>query len=310
MKVNVQAGFLCGLLIVIGFAFYSSNLLTRNLDKYRNKLIKQCQVTADKKQLFENDYSLLTNKEFLTYLRQHWIIAPSNKPRSLAQYFRKDFSQVGQSWKVDHLLKHKKGGFFIECGASNGEQFSNTLYFEITKNWTGLLIEPNPYFFNQLLEKHRKAYSLNACLSISNTTGKAVFQLKGVFGSLLKSSQQQDETVKTTEVQCFPLLSILLALGNPVVDYFSLDVEGLELAILQTVPWDIVNIDVIGIEYRVIHPVSKTNLKDESLRKLKQLRDFFKSTGLYEDVGILPVSNYEAITEQKGLDVFFKKIQV
>ncbi len=29
-----------------------------------------------------------------------------------------------------------------------------------------------------------------------------------------------------TNVQCFPLYSILLAIGNPVIDLFSLDIEG------------------------------------------------------------------------------------
>ena len=30
-------------------------------------------------------------------------------------------------------------------------------------------------------------------------------------------------------VQCFPLFSVLMALGNPTVHYFSLDIEGAEL---------------------------------------------------------------------------------
>ena len=37
---------------------------------------------------------------------------------------------------------------------------------------------------------------------------------------------------------------ILLAMGNPVVDYFSLDVEGAELPILKSIPWDSVDIKV------------------------------------------------------------------
>jgi hypothetical protein len=29
-----------------------------------------------------------------------------------------------------------------------------------------------------------------------------------------------------------------MALGNPTVDYMSLDIEGAELPVLKTVPWD------------------------------------------------------------------------
>ena len=42
-----------------------------------------------------------------------------------------------------------------------------------------------------------------------------------------------------------PLYSILLALGNPTVNYFSLDLEGAEFAVLKTIPWDKVDIQVI-----------------------------------------------------------------
>ena len=38
--------------------------------------------------------------------------------------------------------------------------------------------------------------------------------------------------------QCFPLYTLLLALGNPKVHYLSLDVEGPEISILKTIPWD------------------------------------------------------------------------
>ena len=59
----------------------------------------------------------------------------------------------------------QKGGFFIECGSTNGERASNTIYMEQKMDWTGLLIEVDPYFFLQLIGHNRKSYSLNACLS-------------------------------------------------------------------------------------------------------------------------------------------------
>ena len=51
---------------------------------------------------------------------------------------------------------------------------------------------------------------------------------------------------------CLPFFSILLAMGNPTVDYFSLDVEGAELPILKTIPWDKVNIKVMYCFYSEI----------------------------------------------------------
>ena len=48
----------------------------------------------------------------------------------------------------------------------------------------------------------------------------------------------------TSKALCLPFFSILLAVGNPQVDYFSLDVEGSELSILKTIPWEQVKIKV------------------------------------------------------------------
>ncbi len=45
-------------------------------------------------------------------------------------------------------------------------------------------------------------------------------------------------------VECFPLYSILLAINRTVVDYFSLDIEGIELRVLKAIPFDLVTIKV------------------------------------------------------------------
>lgn len=40
------------------------------------------------------------------------------------------------------------------------------------------------------------------------------------------------------EVQCMPLFSLLAAINVTTVDYFSLDVEGNELQVLKTIPFE------------------------------------------------------------------------
>ena len=61
------------------------------------------------------------------------------------------------------------GGFFIECGANDGQFRSNTLELEMERNWTGLLIEADPILGKQLLDKHRKAWVANVCASPENS---------------------------------------------------------------------------------------------------------------------------------------------
>ena len=41
------------------------------------------------------------------------------------------------------------------------------------------------------------------------------------------------------------MLSLLLALDKPKVNYLSLDIEGAELQVLRSVPWHLVDIEVL-----------------------------------------------------------------
>ena len=53
----------------------------------------------------------------------------------------------------------------------------------------------------------------------------------------------------TYDMQCFPLYSLLMAAaGNVTVNYLSLDIEGAELQVLRTLPWDKVDIEVMTVE--------------------------------------------------------------
>ena len=56
-------------------------------------------------------------------------------------------------------------GFYVECGAYDGETQSTTLLFERYRKWQGLLIEPDPMNFHKLMLKRRMAFILNACVS-------------------------------------------------------------------------------------------------------------------------------------------------
>ncbi len=67
---------------------------------------------------------------------------------------------------------------------------------------------------------------------------------------------------RTIQVQCFPLYTVLMALGNPQVDFISLDIEGAEMPVLKTIPWDKVNIRALMIEVNHMGKVFEGSLKD------------------------------------------------
>ena len=57
----------------------------------------------------------------------------------------------------------------------------------------------------------------------------------------------KSKNISKCQFHC-PKIFIPFVTGNPRVDYLSLDIEGAELAVLQTIPWSQVDIKVVGIE--------------------------------------------------------------
>lgn len=91
-------------------------------------------------------------------------------------------------------------------------------------------------------------------------------------------------TENIVEVQCFPLYSILLALNQTTVDFFSLDVEGDELRVLQTIPFDKIDIKMVTVEY-INQPGSVGDLNQFMVAKgYEPLIKMHKDDGTVTDV--------------------------
>jgi len=174
---------------------------------------------------------------------------------------------LGDGWWADgqprcldqtYFHEQKKGGFFIEAGAYDGVTDSTTLHFEVAHQWSGLLVEPVPKFHSKIAKTGRKVWSLQTCLSTKVTPETVTFSIhhedssRNKAGNLETSGTDHphmvDRGAMELKMQCLPLYSLLLALDNPTVDFLSLDIEGGELEVLRTVPWDQVDIKAMSIE--------------------------------------------------------------
>jgi hypothetical protein len=66
-------------------------------------------------------------------------------------------------------------------------------------------------------------------------------------GRISQNETIDDKREESVRVQCFPFFSILSALDQTQIDYFSLDIEGDEFTVLKTIPWDRVDIKVKNV---------------------------------------------------------------
>lgn len=167
------------------------------------------------------------------------------------------WSQYGQDLWVDTYFGQKRGGLFVEVGGYDGETHSNTLFLEKERGWQGLLVEANPYSFEIMTRKGRSCWMAHACIQSHNHSA-LTFQLAGGITSAVEvASAQHQQRIRTDlpkyrhqsnwkgagETVCMPCTpfrtildhtSLLEDNDSTVIDYFSLDVEGAELVLLQT----------------------------------------------------------------------------
>jgi len=196
-----------------------------------------------------------TDLELLEFLRKELLWPPFQVEHDKSQFeeyqpradgWKGSFSQGGQDIFLDEVIfkSQLREGFFIEAGADDLVTDSNTLFFEIERDWTGILVEPALWEKRSAIK--RNAWCAPVCLGLHTKPHFAPFAQKALEEGMAGLVAEEGED--TNELQCFPLASILFAVGNQTVNYLSLDIEGAEIQILQTLPWRLVDIEVIGVE--------------------------------------------------------------
>ena len=161
------------------------------------------------------------------HIRRHYASPPASdqEPYRLLHPERRHFSQHGQPPLVHRLLGGHRGGVFLEAGALDGELYSNSLYLEREFGWSGLLVEPNPAAFAEILRKRRRSWAIRGCLHsgdrptememLSNEeTGRLADNADGRF-RILTSLRHP---IHSTRVWCWPVRAVLKAVNITAID--------------------------------------------------------------------------------------------
>ncbi|MFK5997478.1 MAG: FkbM family methyltransferase [Rhodobacterales bacterium] len=168
------------------------------------------------------------------------------------------FSQAGQDRMIDRLLNGKRGGVFVDIGGYDGVTGSNSLFFEVFRNWTGLLVDASP-----VQVERAKAARRCPCVgaAVAGQEGQADFmevtsgytQMSGFLGSYdvdilakVRKNPQHKEVLHNLPKKT--VQSILQENNLKNIDYLSLDVEGGEMDILANFPFETYIVDIFSIE--------------------------------------------------------------
>lgn len=140
------------------------------------------------------------------------------------------------------------GGFFVEAGANDGFEQSNTYWLERFRGWRGVLVEAIPQLHREAVIERPGARVFNCALVAADHREDVVTMRYGGLMSIVAGSHGSDaddrdyvkhafqlgmETEYVVDVPARTLSSILDEVGSPEVDLLSLDVEGFEADVLR-----------------------------------------------------------------------------
>lgn len=154
------------------------------------------------------------------------------------------YSQLGQDVWALEKCGSKRGGVFIEIGAHDGVELSNTLLLEQEYGWTGVCVEAN-YETHASLVKNRKCECIN---------GAAWHSCGGVVRFNRNHEHPMLSSVAVLggdEVPTYSLNYLCDWVGG-VVDYISIDTEGSEPRILSTFDADRFNVRCMSVEHNYV----------------------------------------------------------
>jgi FkbM family methyltransferase len=177
---------------------------------------------------------------------------PDDKLVRLASLIEKSKSQLKQDLFVLAELDFKRDGFFVEFGATNGIDLSNSFLLENEFGWNGILAEPARCWHNEL-KSNRNCNIETDCvwsdsksvLNFNQVDAAAELSTVSVYNQTGSHSKWR-EGGQNYSVNTISLNDLLDKYNAPQkIDYLSIDTEGSEYEILS-------NFDFTKYEFSII----------------------------------------------------------
>jgi FkbM family methyltransferase len=162
----------------------------------------------------------------------------------------------------------KVPGFFLDIGAGHPINISNSWVLQSQFGWKGITFEPNAEF--SLLHSQIRRSSDVETLKYAVTPERQEFmnyKSDGEYGGnpdnfpgdLHSERNKLREKIPTEKVQAITLGEVIASRNLTKIDYLSLDIEGGELDILKSFPFEICQIHLITVEH---------NYRGEDIREI------------------------------------------
>lgn len=173
----------------------------------------------------------------------------------MIKWIAKSKSQFAQDIYALSVANFKRGGYFVEFGAANGIDNSNTYLLEKDFGWQGLLAEP-ARSFQDMLRKSRSV-NLEPCCVWRESGSQITFNETDITElstiAEFSGSDSHEEKRKNGSVYQVGTISLNDLLDKhkapKEIDYISMDTEGSEFEILNAFDFSRYSVKVITCEH-------------------------------------------------------------
>ena len=164
-------------------------------------------------------------------------------------------SQLGQDILALCINGLKRDGFFVEFGATDGVELSNTFLLEKKFGWTGILCEPGNIWHRDLA-KNRTCFIDTRCVANKSDELIDFAQAPNAVLSTIVDFQDSDlhagarANSLVYQVKTVSLRELLRTYNSPFeIDFLSIDTEGSEYSILRDFDFGEYRFNLICVEH-------------------------------------------------------------
>lgn len=177
----------------------------------------------------------------------------------------KSKSQLGQDIVALSTVGVSKAGYFVEFGATNGLDLSNTYLLEKSFGWTGILCEPASTWHSDLELNRSSKIDKRCVFSVSDQklsfTEGSVGELSGISSFAADDKRiANDRKATKYEVETVSLRDLLKSHSAPAyIDFISIDTEGSEYEILENFNFGEYSFGFVCVEHNFTSNRAKLN---------------------------------------------------
>ena len=197
------------------------------------------------------------------------------------------YSQAGEDMVVDFLLQGVGiQPLYLELGTNHPKAGNNTYKF-YRRGCRGLLVEADPSLIQAIKKARRRDTVLNVGVGVDDSSSKRfyIFDCSGINTFDEKEAMDRDQcsSTKIKAVIDIPMMSVNKIISkylSRTPDFLSIDIEGLDLAVLKTLDFELYPIPVICAE-TCLYSETHIKGKDSEIERFLTTKGYFVYADTY-----------------------------